>query len=174
MMRLTYRESRKSILEADIAKADRAERLELYKLMVEMADRVSQRRQTANSFYLSINTLLVSGSAYLGTTSSPARTTLLISVAGISICAYWIKSIHSYKTLNEAKFSIINQIEASLVVKPFTDEWARLDPDGDGIRHKPFHEIEKIVPRVFVVMYAFQALTLLPWNSIKEYLLRLH
>jgi hypothetical protein len=153
----------------DLKKADRAERLELYKLMVEMADRVSQRRQVANSFYLSINTLLVGGSAYLGTTTASARTTLLISIAGVLVCTYWVKAIESYKTLNTAKFSIINEIETSLVIKPFTDEWSRLDPDGDGKRHKPFHETEKFVPRVFVGMYAFQVIALIPWGSIWQW-----
>lgn len=133
-----------------LKKADRAERLELYKLMVEMADRVSQRRQVANSFYLSINTLLVGGSAYLGATTASTRTTLLVSLAGVMVCIYWIRAIESYKTLNTAKFSIINEIEDGLVIKPFTDEWAKLDPNGDGKRHKPFHETERFVPRVFV------------------------
>jgi hypothetical protein len=128
----------------DLKKADRAERLELYKLMVEMADRVSQRRQVANSFYLSINTLLVGGSAYLGTTTASARTTLLISIAGVLVCTYWVKAIESYKTLNTAKFSIINEIETSLVIKPFTDEWSRLDPDGDGKRHKTLPRNRKV------------------------------
>ena len=158
-------------LSEDLKKADRDERLELYKLMVEMADRVSQRRQVANSFYLSINTLLVGGSAYLGTNTASARTTLLISLVGVMVCIYWVKAIESYKTLNTAKFSIINEIENSLVIKPFTDEWAKLDPDGDGKRHKPFHETEKFVPRVFVGMYAFQVVALLPWAAIWQWLL---
>ena len=33
--------------------------LEQYKLYVEMADRISSRRQNANSFFLSINTAIV-------------------------------------------------------------------------------------------------------------------
>lgn len=153
------------------ASADRAERLDLYKLMVEMADRVSQRRQTANSFYLSINTLLVGGSAYLGSTSPSWKSTILISVAGTLVCIYWHRSIESYKTLNDAKFAVINEVERDLVVKPFTDEWSKLDPDGDGKRHKPFHKTEKLVPRVFFGVYAFQAVTLLPWGSAWRHLL---
>ncbi|GHI47573.1 RipA family octameric membrane protein [Streptomyces albidoflavus] len=37
----------------------RPEVLELYKLAVEMADRVSARRGTANAFFLSVQTALV-------------------------------------------------------------------------------------------------------------------
>ncbi|RDD97660.1 hypothetical protein DTW92_07525 [Paracoccus pantotrophus] len=37
--------------------------LEIYKMLVEMADRVSQRRQSANSFYLTVNTAIIGGAA---------------------------------------------------------------------------------------------------------------
>lgn len=158
--------AKRALIKSDLEDADRVERLELYKLMVEMADRVSQRRQAANSYYLSINALLVSGSAYLSTNSPLLKSIGLISVAGILVCIYWHRSITSYKTLNTAKFSVINNIELSLVIRPFTDEWAKLDPDGDGRKHKSFYETERFVPRVFMGIYAFQAFLAVPWVSI--------
>lgn len=145
---------------------ERAERLELYKLMVEMADRVSQRRQAANSFYLSINTLLVGGAAYLEAEESNFKNIILISLVGFLISLYWIASIESYKTLNTAKFNVINSMEQHFAVRPFTEEWAELDPDKDGKRHKPFHKTEKAVPKIFILLYAFQALRTVPWNQV--------
>lgn len=152
-------------------KAEQVERLEQYKLMVEMADRVSQRRQAANSFYLSINTILVGGSAYFGGGTPPLKTALLVSLAGVLVCRYWSRSILSYKTLNTAKFGVINEMELSLVEQPFTDEWAKLDPDGDGKKHNSFYETEKFVPQVFVGIYAFQAVTAIPWQLLWHRLL---
>lgn len=143
---------------------DRVERLEIYKLMVEMADRVSQRRQAANSFYLTINTLLIGGSSYLGSLNSESQSKIAISVCGILVSIYWLSSIESYKTLNTAKFDVINSIEKSFIVKPFTEEWEILDPDKDGIRHKPFHQTEKVVPKIFIALYIFQ----IPWEVIFE------
>ncbi len=154
----------------EVQKADRSERLELYKIMVEMADRVSQRRQAANSFYLSINTLLVGSSAYLGTSLTSFRPEFLISIAGILVCIYWNRSIISYKTLNTAKFSVINNIELSLVIRPFTDEWAKLDPDGDGRKHRSFYETERLVPMVFTSIYAFQACMIIPWKATWDHI----
>lgn len=150
----------------DRRKAEQAERLEQYKLMVEMADRVSQRRQAANSFYLSINTILVGGSAYFGGGTPPLKAALLVSLAGVLVCRYWSRSILSYKTLNTAKFGVINDMELNLVERPFTEEWVRLDPDGDGKKHNSFYETEKFVPRVFLGIYAFQAVTAIPWQSL--------
>ena len=145
--------------EAETAKV---ERLEIYKLLVEMADRVSQRRQAANSFYLSVNTLLVGGSAYLGTIQPSLLNVLVISVAGIAICALWVMNIVSYKTLNEAKFGVINDVETRLIEQPFHEEWKRLDPDQDGIRHKPFHKVEGLIPWIFMAVYAVQAVATMP------------
>lgn len=143
--------------------ASKAERLEIYKLLVEMADRVSQRRQAANNFYLSVNTLLVGGSAYLGTLAPAARNVVVISIAGIAICALWVRNIASYQTLNEAKFKVINDVETRLTEQPFRTEWDHLDPDNDGKRHRPFHKVEGAVPWVFLAVYACQALLLIPF-----------
>ena len=135
---------------------DRAERLEIYKLLVEMADRVSQRRQAANSFYLSVNTLLVGGSAFLGTIREKPWNTLMISTAGLAIAVLWLWNIASYKTLNAAKFAVIQDVEKELPLQPFTNEWDKLDPTKAGVRHKPFHTVERLVPWVFVVVYGIQ------------------
>jgi hypothetical protein len=142
--------------------------LEIFKLLVEMADRVSQRRQTANSFYLSINTLLVGGSTYLSILYPREWSSIAVSVAGIAICALWSMNIISYKTLNAAKFSVINSLETRLPFQPFTQEWSILDPDDDGKRHNPFHKIEIAVPWVFAALYIISLLIAIPWRALLE------
>lgn len=133
-----------------------SERLEIYKLLIEMADRVSQRRQAANSFYLSVNTLLLGSSAYLLPTPQQIQGILVITVAGMAISVLWIWNILSYKTLNTAKFAVIQDLEKSLTIQPYTDEWTRLDPEQDGERHTPFHRVELFVPWVFFTAYIVQ------------------
>ncbi|WP_448140263.1 RipA family octameric membrane protein [Sphingopyxis fribergensis] len=146
--------------------AEREERLEIYKMLVEMADRVSQRRQAANNFYLSVNTALVGGSAYLKTKGLGTPTFLIVVLAGLMICLLWYQNIQSYKTLNDAKFKVINDVETRLVEQPFHAEWRVLDPDDDGERHKPFHKVERVVPWIFGIVYAGQALSVIPWSKI--------
>jgi hypothetical protein len=135
-----------------------------------MADRVSQRRQAANSFYLSVNTLLVGGSAYLGTLAPKSQNIILISIAGVAICVLWVMNIKSYKTLNGAKFLVINDIELRLLEKPFHREWENLDPKNSGERHRPFHTVEVIVPWVFVALYGVQLLFAVPWSSLRRWM----
>ena len=95
----------------------------------------------------------------------------MVSIAGLLVCKYWSRSILSFKTLNTAKFSVINEMERRLVAQPFTSEWAKLDPDGDGKRHNSFYETEKFVPRVFVWLYVFQAAASVPWQILWQRLL---
>lgn len=139
------------------------QKLEIYKLLIEMADKVSERRQAANNFYLSINTLLLGGATYLGVSAPSDYHGWTVAVAGVMICWSWSRSIHSYRTLNDAKFKVINDLELSFSCSPFTDEWRHLDPDGDGKKHRPFSTVEKAVPRIFIVVYVFQALLMIDW-----------
>ena len=144
--------------------------LEIYKMLVEMADRVSQRRQSANSFYLTVNTAIIGGTAYLSQSTFGQLSKWAVSCAGIAICILWIRAVVSYKSLNAAKFEVITALEERLPVSPYRDEWTILDVDGDGKRHKPFHKTEVLVPIVFMCVHAAQLLAELPWQALIEWL----
>src|SRR5215208_5295772 len=73
--------------------------LEQYKLYVQMADKVSERRQSANRFFLTVNTALI---AFLGLVASPdvgggagfiasppLPWVLVVSTAGVVLCYTW-------------------------------------------------------------------------------------
>lgn len=127
----------------------------IYSILVEMADRVSLRRQAANSFYLSINTALIGGAAFLSA-AHPDNGTWVLGVAGVAICCLWVRNISSYKTLNNAKFKVIQSLEERLPIRPYTDEWKFLTAPGTNNKHKPFHSTEIFVPYVFIVVYIIQ------------------
>lgn len=137
--------------------------LDIYKLAVEMADRVSARRAVANAFFLTVNTSLI---AVVGLSTAQPEHLLpfvAVCVAGIAVSACWLLLLRVYRRLNAAKFAVINQIEADhLPIKPYTQEWSELMPeDADGTRlrdrlGKMFRElgdIERIVPLVFGALY---------------------
>lgn len=104
----------------------------------------------------------------MGAITPDAMGLLVMQIAGISICALWVMNITSYKTLNEAKFSVINAIEQKFVEQPFHDEWRKLDPDQDGRRHRPFHKVEGVVPWVFIFVYLIQTARLIPWGRLEN------
>lgn len=136
--------------------------IEVYKLAVEMSDRVSSRRATANAFFLTVNTTLV---AVIGLSNSPESkpvTTISVCIAGILVAACWWFLLRSYRGLNEAKFRVINRIEAEhLPVKPFSDEWDQLvqnDPPDDRrskvrVGFQQLGTIERVIPFIFATLY---------------------
>jgi hypothetical protein len=135
--------------------------LELYKLAVEMADRVSARRATANAFFLTVNTAL------LAFVSSHSLNTLwLVALAGIALSGTWWILLKSYRDLNTAKFGVILEMEENLEASVFGDEWKRLKdrrPKEESPREErpkrwwegyaELGKVERFVPLVFAVLY---------------------
>lgn len=112
---------------------------------VEMANSVSQRRDTMNNIFITLNLAIVAAISITCDAKS-----LLILVAGIIVCIIWILFIQNYKLLNTEKFNVINAIEEKLPVKPFNDEWEGLKNNKkyiDGTK------LEKILPIMFICLY---------------------
>lgn len=145
------------------------DKLEIYKLAVEMADRVSARRISANTFFLSINTALLTliGFTYEKFEGDVGVLLVAISIAGIILSLTWLSSIRSYKRLNRAKFTVINELEKELPFQYFTDEWQSLKQQTSGEplkglrqrwlkfkdRYTELTNIETIVPAVMIVVF---------------------
>lgn len=136
----------------------RTEILELYKLAVEMADRVSARRGTANAFFLSVQTAFVGlvGFGFPEFSKASWWAALAVALAGVTLSATWWLQLRSYRDLNTAKFKGINKIEERLPVKVFADEWEALRHDpvvGWRKRYAELGTSERLVPLVFVAAH---------------------
>jgi len=116
--------------------------LDLYKLAVEMADRISARRGLANTFFLTVNTGLA---ALLG--GDELR--WYVAGAGIVLCVAWWALLKSYRDLNRAKFGVILAMEQQLPAHPFGDEWNHLEKS----RYRELGQVERIVPVLFALVY---------------------
>lgn len=125
--------------------------LDIYKLAVEMADRISARRAVASSFFLTaLSTLTV----LLGTVSTDDSA---IAAPGVVLSVAWWALLRSYRRLNGAKYEVIQRMERDLPAAPYTDEWKLLGPGPEGRwwrrRYLELGLIEQIVPIVFAVMF---------------------
>lgn len=140
--------------------------LEQYKLYVEMADRISARRQNANTFALSINTALIAVVGYIQTQDSTALKEGIfwaIAVAGLILNFAWYRMVRSYSNLNTAKFLVIHEIEKRLVISPYDAEWEAVGRGKDPKRYLPFTNIEIWVPWIFFGLYAVILVRSIPW-----------
>lgn len=136
---------------------------EQYKLFVEMADRITQRRASANNYMISINaflTSLYSLSEFITDNSLKCLCMYLIPIAGITICLTWFALIQSYRNLNKIKFHIINKLEDKLPIAMYDYEWI-LAERGTGKVYCPISHIDQIVPFVFICIYIIIAIVFL-------------
>ncbi len=146
--------------------------LELYKLYVEMADRISQRRQSANNYFISINTALISlviaflaYSRLIKDVSPGLAVAVLVgvSVVGIANCWVWRALIMSYKAMNGAKFKVIHDMEKIIGYRPYFDEWEHLSRGEDKKVYNKFTVVEAQVPAIFFVYYMVAIAASLLW-----------
>jgi len=127
-----------------------------YQLYVENMEKISDRRQNANNYFITINTVLISFMGVLLQTKmleNIAWIKSLISLVGIIICVIFWFLLRSYKQLNTGKFKVIHEIERKLPLALYDYEWKILGEGKNKKLYFPFSHIEMIIPWVFGIIY---------------------
>ena len=132
--------------------------LEQYKLYVEMTDRISQRRERSNQFFIT----LLAGPAIVailarfsldgeGVEKGFLPIVLLVSgLLGIALSTTWFVNIKSYRRLNNARFQVIEELERRLTFASYTYEWELLSP-----RYLLLSVIEQSLPVIIFSLFLF-------------------
>jgi hypothetical protein len=126
--------------------------LEQYKLYVESAERISERRLHSSNLLLAINSSLV---AVFGITLSSFghhRWNAAIPLTGILVSVVWFRLIKSYKDLNTTKFEVIHELESYLPAALFKYEW-HLCGSGKHKKYRPVTHAEQLIPILFILFY---------------------
>ena len=140
--------------------------LEQYKLLVETSERLVARRQNVNTFFLSVNSLLLSAIGFaVGLMAKEDIQADFIFIgsgavvfAGISMCVAWQRLVQSHAQLNEGKFAVIHLMEMHLPAAIFKAEWVALGEGRNPKKYRAFTTTEKWIPRIFLVLYIFSLL----------------
>ena len=131
--------------------------LEQYKLFVDTSEKLVARRQTVNTFFLSVNALLLSALGVIAREIIRMRMAPLgaiaLGLAGILLCIAWRKLVHSYRQLNAGKFTVIDLLEQHLPAALFKAEWKALGEGKDKKKYIPFTKTEAAIPIVFIILY---------------------
>lgn len=120
--------------------------LAIWQTCVEMANGVSQRRDTMNNLFVTLNIAVIAAVSWMWDVK-----TVFLCVAGLVICAVWLLYINNFKRLNAAKFRVIYDLEERLGVTPFKDEWDILKKTK---RYLEGTKLERILPIAFALGYA--------------------
>lgn len=129
--------------------------LEQYKLYVELADRISQRRGSANNFFLTINTGTVAGLVGLNSLRNEfsSNLTIYFLLGLIIVCIIWQVMISAYRELSSVKWKVVNFLEERLPASPWKAEWLALSEGGDHTRYRGLTSIERSVPKFLALLY---------------------
>lgn len=136
---------------------------DVYPLIWQETARISDRRQTANSIYLSINSLLLGGIALLTQQSQLQSFALLIvqvvvAVAGFLLANQWHKLLEKYRLLLKMRYATLESIESMPgfpgAVQMYTVEHGNKDTYG-------FSRIEEFIPKLFRALYVIGTILLI-------------
>ena len=120
--------------------------LAIWQTCVEMANGVSQRRDTMNNLFVTLNIAVIAAVSWMWDVK-----TVFLCVAGLVICVVWLLYINNFKRLNTAKFRVIYDLEERLGVTPFKDDWDILKKTK---RYLEGTKLERILPIAFALGYA--------------------
>lgn len=113
----------------------RSDLLGQYRIYVETADKIIDRRGRDNIFYGTlVSGLLAALSTLLSAGVLESVAPVIIGLSGavaIALCGIWFVNIRVYRRLSWAKFKVIHQMEEQLPFPCFKREWALLT-DGSS------------------------------------------
>lgn len=140
--------------------------LEQYKLYVELMDRVSQRRQHTNQFYLSLISALAGALIIFRNEQAGYEPSLLVTLAvlGMLVSLLWWLTLTSYRQLNQGKFQVIDALEAQLPYACFKEEWNVLGAGKKQSLYRQLTQIERLLP-LLVAGICLCALIYFLWTS---------
>lgn len=144
---------------------------EEYRLFVEDTARFSERRQTITNTYITINGALASVITFLVKDSGLVNWWLVIAILpligfGIVICSYWGQLIIKYKSLVGLRLNVLREMEmklpGSVQMYHLEDSLYPRDSQNQSIpgRGLNFSDLEKQLPRLFIVLYVILGLGL--------------
>lgn len=131
--------------------------LEQYKLYVEMADRISERRMQTNKFYISLLSGLLALLSILVSIGKLNQTLIfvIVSLLGMALCILWHINIRSYRQLNSGKFKVIHEMEQNLPFPCYDKEWEILGKGKEKSKYLQLTRVEKYIPLILSIPYVF-------------------
>jgi hypothetical protein len=153
---------------------DRAQFFELYKMMVASSEALVARRQGVNTFFLTINGLLLTAIGLFVQGDDRIRLqaggVFVLAIAGLALCAAWRTLLLSFGHLNKGKFTVINEMECHLSAAIFAGEWEALARGEDKRVYRSFTDREADVPFLIGAVHLIAAfLSFAVWVGLWDF-----
>ncbi len=126
-----------------------------YKMYSEQKENFVDRNFRTNRFYMIGVIALIFAMIYTGNIIflSKISATLVFAIFGVAASAMWWMNVDSYNTLIKIKYAdVIEKIEEKLPVKPFTDEYKKID-EYKQKKIFLFSDIQKLIAAVAALFF---------------------
>ena len=151
-----------------------------FKLFYETTEKVTDRRLATNRWNYSVCLAMLVGAAATGRWALLSTTSfipgsiaaILICSMAILFCRHWLSQIEDFKSLNNAKFNILNQMAPLIVFdsnnddeiksfQPFVKEWDELKKSKAVVQTRVLKlealtssNIEYFIPKAFIFLFS--------------------
>lgn len=140
-------------IKKELSDFDASALLAQYKLFVETSESLISRRQNVNTFFLSVNSIVLTAAGLLLRNGEPSTlgygALIGLGIGGVLLCFVWRKLITSFQQLSKGKFAVIHALEQQLPGRIFELEWVFLGEGMDPDKYIPFTKTESITPWIF-------------------------
>jgi len=131
--------------------------LEQYKHFVEVTMKYWSHIETANQFFLSLHTVILSGFTYLFTSRAilPTPVLAMLVIIACALALQWLMVLRSLQRLNQVRHEIIQEWETHLAAQPYRVECYKLYSDK-GPRYTKYFRIQKLymlIPLLVLIAY---------------------
>lgn len=130
--------------------------MEQYKIYQKTSEDLVERRQSVNSFYISVNSAIVAVfGVILGLVDYPSNVFVIMIMAliGIILDISWIKLLDAYGVLNSAKMKVISMLERELPIRLYDTEWMVMSDKLNLKKYVSFTDSEKRIPKILIFVY---------------------
>lgn len=138
---------------------------EQYKLYVQGIENISDRRDSANRYFITLNSsiFVLAGLAIQYTQNNKQLFLVGLCLLGLATSVIFWFLINAYKQLNTGKFAMVHKIEEKLPLQLYKDEWSILGKGKNKKKYFPFSHIERLIPILFSVCYLAALIYLWLW-----------
>lgn len=132
--------------------------MEQYKQLIDSTEKLLERRQNTNNFYVGVSSAIVTVCAGILTSDklgSGIKFPVVFALAlfGIFISRSWNRSLVANRINNKAKMKLLSMIEKRLPASTYDAEWRAMKNKYSNEKYISFTDNEQKLTNIFFVMY---------------------
>lgn len=138
---------------------------EQYRLLIDSAHKMDERRTGSNNIYIAVNSILITALTQVTPSSFQIERSLLLFFLlsiGVMVCKNWLNVIKAYQKINLINYFLIKELEKHLPSYVFSLRMDLVEENfSPSEKNVSVLKKEFLIPSVFLVLYLLYLLLIL-------------